>query len=722
MAALSLADAELEPGSHVAAGSTGHGLIAPAPLATPATRGDAFNAGPTGHEGIELAAFANVLGVDRRTAAAIYFGNWQRDVSQFLAPMVGVKAPALGPLLFELLDIKAEARFGRRLRRDRLGVYRWEEHLDNPRQYGVALDPASYGPVAVPTEVEAPEDSRFQLSLWREDPTTALPRYYLVSRRYVLEQLARALRAGPGPDGFELVGNALHVIEDHFAHSNFVELALGRFDPRVDPMTGRHVEGGQPIADLRGRWRLTTGVFLLADTAQSITKFILESIEGPPGPPTEAQDAVLRVLIRRSLGDAALATYDSIVRPWRAARDRIFGALGITQLQTAFDQLVKRPLRAALASGLHPLLELQARATTGQTPFQTFVANRPTTVIEPSHSLLAKDDPHRPNHRLARQLAIVAVRDVWQEVAAGFSRGRGTDIGATQLPAIVARIMCHPADSQWWLPVVRGETAAPSPVPATAGPSPRPVAPSSPRPAPSAAPARAYGYGYDRTGTACTGGAQPGARALLDYCLARWPTLRSGGIYNCRPVRGRTALSMHGEGRAIDLMVPSASAPVGSEVADWLVTNAPLLGVQEVIWDRRIWVASRRTQGWQPYGGVSPHTDHVHVGLVWRAARGPQALTLAYLRTLPAGGPAGIAPPRALPDTVRRGSRGPAVVELQRRLNIWAARAGQPGRLRTDGMLGPLTDAAVRAFQRSFLLAADGVVGPKTWTALAAFR
>ena len=284
--------------------------------------------------------------------------------------------------------------------------------------------------------------------------------------------------------------------------------------------------------------------------------------------------------------------------------------------------------------------------------------------------------------------------------------------------------MCHPADSQWWLPIVRDETAAPSPVPAPPRPTPvagpRPVAP--PRPAPPAPPAQAYGYGYDRTGTACSGAAQPGARALLDYCLARWPTLRSGGIYNCRPVRGRTTMSMHGEGRAIDLMVPSASAPVGSEVADWLVTNAPLLGVQEVIWDRRIWVASRHAQGWQPYGGVSPHTDHVHLGLMWRAARGPQALTLAYLRTLPAGGGAGIAPPQSLPDTVRRGSRGPAVVELQRRLNIWATRTGQPGRLKTDGMLGPVTDGAVRAFQRSFLLAADGVVGPKTWTALAAFR
>ena len=75
MAALSLADAELEPGSHVAATSSGHGLIAPAPLATPASRGDAFNVGPTGHEGIESAAFASVLGVTPATAVQIRL--WQ---------------------------------------------------------------------------------------------------------------------------------------------------------------------------------------------------------------------------------------------------------------------------------------------------------------------------------------------------------------------------------------------------------------------------------------------------------------------------------------------------------------------------------------------------------------------------------------------------------------------------------------------------------------------
>ena len=71
---------------------------------------------------------------------------------------------------------------------------------------------------------------------------------------------------------------------------------------------------------------------------------------------------------------------------------------------------------------------------------------------------------------------------------------------------------------------------------------------------------------------------------------------------------------------------------------------------------------------------------------------------------------------------LRRGSRGSAVHDLQRRLNRWIARSGaRLSPLAVDGIFGSRTDRAVRALQRAQRIAVDGVVGPITWGRLSAF-
>jgi peptidoglycan hydrolase-like protein with peptidoglycan-binding domain len=61
---------------------------------------------------------------------------------------------------------------------------------------------------------------------------------------------------------------------------------------------------------------------------------------------------------------------------------------------------------------------------------------------------------------------------------------------------------------------------------------------------------------------------------------------------------------------------------------------------------------------------------------------------------------------------VQQGSQDHPVKTLQYLLGA----RGHP--VTVDGIFGPVTDAAVRAFQQGKHLAVDGIVGPQTWTAL----
>jgi lysozyme family protein len=64
---------------------------------------------------------------------------------------------------------------------------------------------------------------------------------------------------------------------------------------------------------------------------------------------------------------------------------------------------------------------------------------------------------------------------------------------------------------------------------------------------------------------------------------------------------------------------------------------------------------------------------------------------------------------------IRKGDRGPAVEDVQRRLRVLGADLGLTG---IDGVFLGATLSAVQAFQRQHALSEDGDVGPATWAAL----
>ena len=112
------------------------------------------------------------------------------------------------------------------------------------------------------------------------------------------------------------------------------------------------------------------------------------------------------------------------------------------------------------------------------------------------------------------------------------------------------------------------------------------------------------------------------------------PQLRAGSAHH-NPGGNR---DVHEEGRAIDLMIPNLA--VGEEIANFVSKNAQTLGVQAVIFRRANWFANYPpATRFRPYGGPSPHTDHVHIEVgPDYANRTPAEVAAAMAQTQGAGG------------------------------------------------------------------------------------
>jgi hypothetical protein len=128
-------------------------------------------------------------------------------------------------------------------------------------------------------------------------------------------------------------------------------------------------------------------------------------------------------------------------------------------------------------------------------------------------------------------------------------------------------------------------------------------------------------------GRNCSGGLKSGTRKVGDFIKSTFAGVSGYGGYACRPNTANTAqLSVHGSGRAMDIMIPlvagDANNARGDQIANYLVKNAQAMGIQFVIWDRNDWGASRGAPKLRAYTGPSPHTDHIHVELSPAGAAG----------------------------------------------------------------------------------------------------
>jgi hypothetical protein len=127
-------------------------------------------------------------------------------------------------------------------------------------------------------------------------------------------------------------------------------------------------------------------------------------------------------------------------------------------------------------------------------------------------------------------------------------------------------------------------------------------------------------------GIHCAGGITPGGRTLSTFLRTNFSGISTIGGYACRQNTANPAkMSVHGSGRALDIMIPldggDADNGVGDRIANWLIANSSTIGVQYLVWDRTQWSGSRSTDRVRPYTGPNPHIDHIHVEITLSASR-----------------------------------------------------------------------------------------------------
>lgn len=211
-----------------------------------------------------------------------YFGNWLRDYSQAVdvGTLKGVPADTIRVLVWVLAFMSfgyATEEF--EVTTERLGVYRPEEHIDNPKDYADNVDARSFDP-----RLRGPVQP-IELAI---DPQTGMKNYIAnenlgiaTSLGYIKWAFARSIHFGrvytcganKGNEkdlceALRCLGTGLHCMEDFGAHTNYTELALIEMGfHNVFP----HV-GSQTSINLRGKhvYPLVTGTFGGVDFLHSV--------------------------------------------------------------------------------------------------------------------------------------------------------------------------------------------------------------------------------------------------------------------------------------------------------------------------------------------------------------------------------------------------------------------------------------------------------------------
>ncbi|TDZ40278.1 Translation initiation factor IF-2 [Colletotrichum spinosum] len=247
----------------------------------------------------------------------VYFGNWLRDYSQAID--VGTVKSVSAEAIRLLLCVLGFLSFGYGSREfevtaDRLGCYRPEDHIDNPKNYADNEDARQYdrrlrGPIDEGVELAVDERTGMKNYIANEQAGIMTSAAHVRKLFGTCIELARSYsRNKKEADLYEamrLMGTGLHCLEDFFAHSNYTELALIEMGERdIFPHVGRDTQ--IRLDGARGEvYPIVTGTFGGVDFLHSVTGEVsdkltqneIEELEGTLQESKNNDTSILRNLL-----------------------------------------------------------------------------------------------------------------------------------------------------------------------------------------------------------------------------------------------------------------------------------------------------------------------------------------------------------------------------------------------------------------------------------------
>ncbi|BDD06450.1 HET-C-related protein [Aureibacter tunicatorum] len=288
------------------------------------------------HESAGRMALTEDGAFSQEEATAIYYGNWMRDVNQAFVPSLIDKVGV--DMVYAGLTVMSYQKFGKMPTQEQLGIYIPAEHLDSPAgavagseyfeggkidkvsedlESQTAVNPEKASPVETPfktlqhgTEPSSTKifnnDSNNDNSKLFDVDQSGVMAYMHRSFEHLENRLTLAAKKGRTEEGMLHYGAAMHVTEDLFAHSNYVEIAVEKIlkEQNYNHETGRMehtylpelpkehrdiqtfskdvmVEDQQQMMTAP-RPVLTTGSFSSADTMQSVGHEMLHFLKKEP--------------------------------------------------------------------------------------------------------------------------------------------------------------------------------------------------------------------------------------------------------------------------------------------------------------------------------------------------------------------------------------------------------------------------------------------------------